>query len=944
MATPKFPDIERDMLARWDAEKLFEKTLEKTRRGTPFVFFEGPPTANGMPGLHHVIARAFKDAVPRYQTMRGRFVDRKGGWDTHGLPVELQVEKQLGISGKGQIENLVAGDARASIIAFNEKCKASVWEYLDEWTKMTRRMGYWVDIENAYITYKNEYIESLWSVLKRVHERGLLYEGHKVVPHCPRCGTALSSHEVAQGYKMVTDESVYVKFKISGAPHTYVLGWTTTPWTLPGNVALAVGADVAYVRAEVEGEIFILAEALVEKILGAGAKIISKINGAELVGTEYEPLFGFLAAEIKPDERANAFKIYAADFVTTTDGTGIVHTAVMYGEDDYQLGHKVGLPKLHTVGEDGNFLPFVTPWAGMFVKSDEVEQGIISDLRERGLLLRTEKYEHEYPFCWRCSTPLLYYAKDSWFIKMSELSGELQARNATVHWVPEHIRDGRFGEWLKNVKDWALSRERYWGTPLPIWKCGACGTFDVLGSSADIVAHGMQAPDDLHRPYVDEISYACACGGTKTRIKEVADCWFDSGAMFTAQWGYQWKEEGVAKKNFDAHYPADYIAEAIDQTRGWFYTLLAVATALELPAPYKNVVCISHLLDAKGQKMSKSKGNVVNPWEIFDEYGADALRFFLYTTSPAGDPKVFDKKSVDDVVKKVFLIWWNVLEFYKMYADLTATKYNLTHPLDAWLAARLQKTVNIVTEQLDAYELTNATRELSLLMADLSTWYVRRSRARFKQGGADGAAAAAMLCHTLVTVAKLFAPFTPIVADAVYREIMGADSSVHLEDWPDTGVVDSAVLESMTAVRALVTQALEQRAIAGIPVRQILGTLTVPHTAAALAPLFEILQEEVNVERVVVGEALVLDIVITPQLKEQGTLRECIRHINALRKERRMKPRESAVFIISCTDTLQSLLEKNKSALTEATASTLQFGAVTDGSSAEIAGETVLIK
>lgn len=937
MAAPKFPELEASMLAKWEEEKLFEKTLEKTRGGKPFVFFEGPPTANGKPGIHHVISRAFKDAIPRYQTMRGRFVDRKGGWDTHGLPVELQVEKALGISGKPQIENLVPGDVHASIIEFNKKCKESVWTYLDEWIKMTRRMGYWVDIDNAYVTYTNDYIESLWSVLKRVNERGLLYQGHKVVPHCPRCGTALSSHEVAQGYKTVTDESVYVKFKVIGEVNTYLMGWTTTPWTLPGNVALAVGEEISYVRAKVGDEFLILAEGLVEKVLaGLNPEIVQTMKGAELVGREYEPLFAFLAGEIKPEERANAFKVYAADFVTTTDGTGIVHTAVMYGEDDYQLGHKIGLPKLHTVGEDGKFLPFVTKWAGKFVKSDTVEQEVIADLRERGLLLRSEKYEHEYPFCWRCSTPLLYYAKDSWFIRMSELSGELQKRNEEIHWVPDHIRDGRFGEWLKNIKDWAISRERYWGTPLPIWKCESCGKFDVLGSSAEIAAKGMRAPDDLHRPFVDDISYACECGGTKSRVKEVADVWFDSGAMFVAQWGYKWGEGGEARAKFESHFPADYISEAIDQTRGWFYTLVAVATLLELEAPYKNVVCISHILDGKGVKMSKSKGNIIDPWEIFNEYGADPARFFMYWTSQPGDPKLFDKKSVDEIVKKVFLILWNVLEFYKLYAGNAAVEHNTNHPLDAWLDARLQKTVNYVTEQLDAYALTNATRELAAFVTDLSTWYVRRSRGRFKSGGEDAAAAAAMLRHALITVAKLFAPFTPMIADALHREIAGAEKSVHLESWPESAEVNEAALSNMELVRELVTKALEQRAKTGIPIRQVLGKLTVPESAAALAPLFEILQEEVNVEAVEVGAELALDTNLTPELREKGMVRELVRHINAARKEARLKPGQQATVKAAAPDALQQLIQIHAAALQQQTVSTFEFGDVVDGTEIEV--------
>ncbi len=931
MPAPKFPELEEKMLATWEAENLFEKVNEKNKDGVPFVFFEGPPTANGKPGVHHALSRSFKDVIPRFQSMRGRRVDRKGGWDTHGLPVELQVEKALGISGKPQIENLVEGDVRASIIEFNKKCKESVWEYLVDWEKMTRRLGYWVDLKNPYITYQNEYIESLWSVLKEVDARGFLYQGYKVVPHCPRCGTGLSSHEVAQGYKTVTDESVFVKFALVTDPKTFFLGWTTTPWTLPGNVALAVGEKITYVRAQVGEEIFIVAEALVEKVLGADAKILEKVSGAALVGLEYTPLFQYLADQMSPEQRAASYKVYAADFVTTTDGTGIVHTAVMYGEDDYALGLKVGLPRIHTVAEDGKFLPFVTQWAGKFVKSDTIAKEIISDLNSRGLLLRAENYEHEYPFCWRCSTPLLYYAKNSWFIKMSALSAELQKRNQTVHWNPEHIRDGRFGEWIKNVKDWAISRERYWGTPLPIWQCGTCAKFDVLGSKAEIDARGMQAPEDLHRPFVDELSYACDCGGTRTRVKEVMDCWYDSGAMFVAQWGYQWGQEGTAKQNFESHFPADYIAEAIDQTRGWFYTLLAVATLLDLPAPYKNVVCLGHILDGKGQKMSKSKGNIVDPWEIFGEFGADPLRLHLYSMSQPGDTKIFEKKGVDEIVKKVFLIVWNTLEFYKLYTGPVAAEISTAHPLDAWLEARLQKTINIVTEKMETCEITDASRELMAFVNELSTWYVRRSRNRFKNGGDDAAAAAAMLRHTLATLAKLFAPFTPLFADAVYRELNGAENSVHLTEWPATAPVNTEILTQMDAVRELVSSALELRAKSGVPIRQALASLTVPPSVNALEPLFEIIKEELNVETVLIGAELALDTNITPELREKGLVRELVRNINAIRKTRGLKPGEMTTFNMEAPQEIQELITRNADEFARATVSNFAFAPAGEG-------------
>ncbi|MCX6781197.1 MAG: class I tRNA ligase family protein [Candidatus Magasanikbacteria bacterium] len=608
-----------------------------------------------------------------------------------------------------------------------------------------------------------------------------------------------------------------------------------------------------------------------------------------------------------------------------------MHTAVMYGEDDYALGLKVGLPRIHTVAEDGKFLPFVTKWAGKFVKSETIAKEIIADLESRGLLLRAENYEHEYPFCWRCSTPLLYYAKNSWFIKMSSLSGEMQKRNATVKWVPEHIRDGRFGEWIKNAKDWAISRERYWGTPLPIWQCNTCGEFDVLGSTAEISEKGMTAPEDLHRPYVDEISYACSCGGSRTRVKEVADCWFDSGAMFVAQWGYQWGSEGEAKQQFESHYPADYISEAIDQTRGWFYTLLAVATLLDLPAPYKNVVCLGHIMDAKGKKMSKSLGNVISPWEMFTAYGADAVRFHLYSMSQPGDTKLFDQKGVDDVVKKVFLIVWNTLEFFKLYSGPIAAEISTAHPLDAWLVARLQKTINFVTEKLESCEATDASRELAAFVNDLSTWFVRRSRNRFKNGGDDAAAAAAMLRYTLTTLVKLFAPFTPMFADAVYRELNGQEISVHLTDWPATAPVNTEILEQMELLRALVSGALELRAKVGVPIRQALASLTVPKTAATLEPLFEIIKEEINVEAVLIGDELALDTNITPELREKGLVRELVRNINAIRKTRGLKPGEMTKFTMEAPQEIQELITRNAEEFARATVSSFEFGTAGEG-------------
>lgn len=928
MPTPKFPDLETELLARWDSERLFEKTLEKTKNGEPFIFFEGPPTANGKPGIHHALARVYKDVIPRYQTMRGRRVDRKAGWDTHGLPVELQVEKSLGISGKQQIENIVQGDARASVIEFNKKCKDSVWTYLDDWQKFTRRLGYWVDMDHPYVTYENEYIESVWSVLARVHERGLLYRGHKVVPHCSRCGTALSSHEVAQGYKSVTEDSVYIRFKMVGVDNTYFLGWTTTPWTLPGNVALAVGNDVAYAHVRAGDATYVVAAALVDAIFSGIEHTVEKTElGSALVGAAYEPLFPFLADQLTADQRTRAFRVYAADFVTTTDGTGIVHTAVMYGEDDYQLGIREQLPAIHTVAEDGTFFPWVTPWAGKFVKS--VEQEIIADLRTRGTLFNVTPYTHDYPFCWRCSTPLLYYAKNSWFIKMSALTEELTQRNETIAWVPEHIRDGRFGEWLRNIKDWAISRERYWGTPLPVWECNTCEKFEVFASRTALQQRGASVSDDLHRPYIDDVTVLCTCGGEMSRVKEVMDVWLDSGAMFVAQWGYQWGSEGEARRAYETHFPADYIAEAIDQTRGWFYTLLAVATLLELPAPYKHVVCLGHILDAKGKKMSKSVGNVIDPWEMFNTHGADALRLHLVGMNQAGDVKLFDPREVGDVVKKVLLPLWNVLEFYKLFEqqvphDGAAAS---VEPLDVWMRARVARCVTRVSTHLDAYNLTDAARECGALVQVISTWYVRRSRERCKQGGDGTRDVLATLRYTLDTSARLLAPFAPFFADALYRELTGEHNSVHLQDWPAVAQTDDAVLQQMDRVRALVSQALEQRAAAGIPVRQVLSELIIPQSAAIPQTHFSLITDELNVEQVSVGDALQLNTTITPELKAKGVMREVIRNINAVRKTRRLKQGEHADVTVQCGANVGATIEQHRATIEQTTSTTITLEA-----------------
>lgn len=950
-----FPNLEQEILEQWEVRNIFKKSLAKNPSDKPFVFFEGPPTANAKPATHHVLARAFKDLIPRYKTMQGFRVDRKAGWDTQGLPVELQVEKELGFKGKPDIE-------KYGIAEFNAKCREDVWKYKEEWEKLTRRMGFWLDMEHPYVTYENYYLESLWFIFKKIHEAGLLYQGYKVLPHCPRCATALSSHEVALGYKNVKDNAVYVKFKLKpgqkfGSAEGYetkdsahILSWTTTPWTLPGNVALAIAKNIKYSGIRVDGvpELLILAEELVDKVFaGRNIEHVHTFKGSELVGLQYEPLF-----DIPALQNENSHKVYAADFVTTTDGTGVVHTAVMYGEEDFDLGIAIGLPQHHTVDEGGNFTSDVPEFAGMPVKHKDppteakTTNAILAYLEQHGQLFKQEMYEHDYPFCWRCATPLLYYAKPSWFIKMSQLKDELKAANEKINWYPEHIKHGRFGEWLEGVKDWAISRERYWGTPLPIWQCGnvACKHVVVIESLAELakkIGKPIPANQDMHRPYIDQYTWKClACQeGLMKRVPEVADCWFDSGSMPFAQWGYPHREGSEAE--LKAHYPADYISEAIDQTRGWFYTLLAVSTVLkkagvvnEVP-PYKNVICLGHINDKHGQKMSKSKGNIVDPWEVINKFGVDALRFHFYTANQPGEPKNFDVADVDGVVKRTFLILANVVSFYQLYAPgikSSATVPQVSHVMDKWILALLAQLTREVTEHLDRYEITEAGRKLASFITDLSTWYVRRSRDRFKDGGEEQAQAVRTLGYVLVTLAKLMAPFTPFVAEYVYREVSGEKESVHLEDWPLKQTADAdasgqaieVLLSDMTKLRQIVEMALAKRAEAKVKVRQPLRGLRV-QGAGLSEELKTILADEVNVLSVQAqaeGElAVELDTAMDDELKVMGLVREFTRQVNGLRKEQGLTINDRVVLKVAADEQFAKILEANRELILKATLS-----------------------
>jgi isoleucyl-tRNA synthetase len=938
---------EEEILKFWQERRIFKKTLEKSSPLGEFIFYEGPPTANGRPGIHHLESRAFKDAIPRYRTMRGYHVRRKAGWDTHGLPVELEVEKEIGSKSKKDIEAY-------GIAKFNAKCKESVLRYIDEWKTFSERIAFWVDHDDTYFTFDNDYIESVWNVIKEAHKRELLYKDYKVVPWCPRCGTALSSHEVAQGYEETKDPSVYVKFKIKpgqkirgkdAGNNTYLLTWTTTPWTLPGNVALAVRNDIEYSAIIRESEVLILSKQMWEQKwkqgdFGEFENFVKDLKGQELVGLEYEPLFPFLTqANLPQSEREkmpNAYKVYAADFVSTEDGTGIVHSAVMYGAEDFELGTEVGLPKYHLVGEDGKFTQDVGLFAGKFVKDADAD--VIDELKRQGALYKQEVVTHTYPFCWRCKTPLLYYADTSWYIAMSRIKDTLIKENQTINWEPSHIRDGRFGEWLKDLKDWAISRTRYWGTPLPVWECVKCKAVDVIGSMAELREKAGSVPDDLHRPYIDDVRFSCwSCGGEMRRVPDVMDVWLDSGAMPFAQDHYPFENKAWVE---GAGYPADFICEAIDQTRGWFYTLHAVGNIMGRGKSFKNVICLGHILDAKGKKMSKSLGNIVVPGAMIDRYGVDALRFFMYTVNAPGDSKNFDERLVDDIVKKNLGRLGNVLSFYQLYADDTLRDWKSEHILDKWIIARLDELIREATDGLEHYKLDVATRPISGFIDDLSVWYLRRSRDRFKTDGADKKNALATLRFVLHRLALVMAPTMPYFAEFLFQAVReGEDEeSVHLASWPESsrqapfwsklfwGDESHATLKAMEEARTLVTQALEARDKAGIKVRQPLGTLFVPVASKLPEKLLRVIAEEVNVKSVErKGTAVSLDTTLTAALKEEGFVRDTIRAIQAFRKESGLKPGEAAVYRAQVSPEERAIIEKNLAQIQNVTHTTVEF-------------------
>jgi isoleucyl-tRNA synthetase len=847
----------------WETSHIFEKSLDLSKDKERFVWFEGPPTANGRPGVHHGLARAFKDTVLRYKAGTGYYVPRKGGWDCQGLPVEIEVEKRLHISGKEQIEEY-------GVEAFVRECKNSVFTYKAEWEKLTSRIGFWLDTEHAYATYTNDYIESVWHILKTFYDKGLLYQGHKVVPYCPRCGTALSMHEVAQGYRNVTEETVFVKFSLTsgGLEGVKALVWTTTPWTLPSNVALAVNPDVEYSVVELEGERYLLASARVPAVFGHDAEHVTLVRtylGSELAGIRYERLYDY--ANIEPGEEVRGWRIVTADYVTTTDGTGVVHLAPAFGEDDLRVGLKEGLPFVQLVDPAGKFTPEVTPWVGKDAKGSDPD--IRRQLKADGKLFKTERIEHDYPFCWRCDTPLLYYAKDSWFVRATEFKDRMVANNQEITWYPDHIKDGRFGNWLETAKDWALSRERYWGTPLPIWVCDSCGHQHAVGSIAELNEMAVN-PDpevELHRPYVDKIELRCpVCGSAMHRVPEVIDAWFDSGSMPYAQWHYPFENQD----EFAKMYPADFIVEGIDQTRGWFYTLHAISTALNDKPAFKRCMVLELVLDEKGHKMSKHVGNVIDPWSILDKQGADAFRWSLYTSTPPWYPRRFGPNVVGDALKNFIIPLRNVYSFFVLYANIDHFDPNVAQlpfgqrpELDRWLLSRFQVLVRDVRADMEAYDINPATKRIQAFVEELSNWYVRLSRRRFwkSENDTDKLSAYETLYGVLVDLARLLTPFTPFMSEEIYQNLVrsgnvDAPLSVHFLDLPefDESMFDPQLMGAMQVVMDVVSLGRSARKQAGVKTRQPLSTVTVyAHDAQAHEALVshaDIIRDELNVKSI----------------------------------------------------------------------------------------------
>ena len=910
-----FVEREKKTEKFWNDNDIFQKSIDSRAEGEVYTFYDGPPTANGKPHIGHVLTRVIKDMIPRYRTMKGYKVLRKAGWDTHGLPVELEVEKKLGLDGKEQIEEY-------GLEPFIKECKESVWKYKGMWEDFSGTVGFWADMDDPYVTYDNNFIESEWWALKQIWEKGLLYKGHKIVPYCPRCGTPLSSHEVAQGYKDVKERSATAKFSVKGEENTYFLAWTTTPWTLPSNVALCVNPNETYVKIQVGDEKYILAEALVEANITEEYTVLEKYIGTDLEYKEYEALFDFA----KPDKKC--YFVTCDNYVTLTDGTGIVHIAPAFGEDDANVGRKYDLPFVQLVDGKGEMTK-ETPWAGTFCKDADKE--VFKNLEERGLLFNAPKFEHSYPFCWRCDTPLIYYARDTWFIKMTAVKDDLIKNNKTINWIPKTIGEGRFGAWLENVQDWGISRNRYWGTPLNIWEC-ECGHRHAIGSIEELKSMSDNCPDEieLHRPYIDAVTIKCPdCGKEMHRVPEVIDCWFDSGAMPFAQWHYPFENKDIFEENF----PADFISEAVDQTRGWFYSLLAESTLIFNKAPYKNVIVLGHVQDENGQKMSKSKGNAVDPFDALEKHGADAIRWYFYSNSAPWLPNRFHDGAVSEGQRKFMGTLWNTYAFFVLYANIDnfdATKYTLEYDklsvMDKWLLSKLNTLVKTVDENLANYKITETSRVLDNFVDELSNWYVRRSRTRFwvKEMTQDKINAYMTLYTALVTLCKAAAPMIPFMTEDIYQNLVrsidkDAPESIHLCDFPtyDEKLIDKELEKNMEEVLQVVVLGRACRNTANIKNRQPIGTMYVKAPETLGEYYVDIIEEELNVKNVEFTDDVdnFTSYSFKPQLKTLG--RRFGKNINAVREILANIDGNKAMAELKETGSLKITVDGNEEALTE---------------------------
>ena len=853
-STRSFVDMEKDVLKLWQERDVIQKNFDLNEDGKYFTFYDGPPTANGKPHIGHVLTRVMKDLIPRYKVMKGYKVLRKAGWDTHGLPVELEIEKKLGISGKQEIENY-------GVEKFIHQCKDSVFTYSTMWKDMSEKIGFWVDMDSPYVTYHNDYIESVWWALSQMWNKNLLYKGHKVLPYCPRCGTSLSSHEVAQGYKDVKESTAVTKFKVKGEENKYILAWTTTPWTLPSNVALTINKKYDYIEAKVGEEYYILAKELLHSVFGdTEYEIVKEFKGEDILGLEYEQLFKFHTPEEK------AFFVIHGDFVTLTDGTGIVHTAPAYGEDDNIVCKAHNLPLINLVDAEGKFVDCVEPWKGLFVK--KADPKILEYMKEHGMLFKSEKFTHSYPHCWRCDTPLLYYPKESWFVRMTSLKENLLENNNKINWYPDNIRTGRFGKFLENVIDWGISRDRYWGTPLPIWECD-CGHKDCIGSIEDLKKKGMDVPEniELHKPYIDKVHLKCEkCGGEMKRTHEVIDCWFDSGSMPFAQYHYPFEN----KELFEANFPAQFISEAVDQTRGWFYTLLAISTSIFERNPFENCVVLGHVLDKQGIKMSKHKGNVVDPFDVIESQGADSTRWHFYTASAPWLPTRFSKDDVAEAQRKFLSTLWNVYSFYVLYAEIDEfnptdyAEFKSENVMDKWIISKLNTLVKTVDEDLENYKITQAALAIEDFVDELSNWYVRRNRSRYWSESLteDKIGAYMTLYKVLVTLCKVSAPFVPFITEEMYQNLVvsfddKAPESIHLCNWPeyDVELVDEKLEKEMDMAYSIVKLGRSARNGANIKNRQPLSKMLISTTS--LPEYYgDIIKDELNIKSVEFGSDL----------------------------------------------------------------------------------------